>query len=442
MRNSLIHRNASRDRVIVFGRYPVPGRVKTRLIPALGGVGAANLQRLFTEKTLHTVRTYALNPEIQIELCFEGGDREKIRRWLGYGPVISSQGQGGIGDRMMNAFRRAFRDGCRRAVLLGTDIPDLKKTHLEEAFDALEENDVVMGPSTDGGYWLTGLKRPVNVFSGIHWGTERVLEETLELATRQGLKTHLLNPLTDIDTPVDLRAWRKGAVSRGPYISIIIPTLNEEDSIRKTIEKAKDPDAEIIVVDGGSRDQTRALAEAAGVEVLVSGTGRSIQQNKGARASKGNVLLFLHADTRLPVRYVNHVFETLMPAMTAAGAFQFKTDTRVPLIKAVEWVTNLRSRVFQLPYGDQALFIKKTVFDSLGGFPAVPLAEDLLLVRKLRKYGRVRIAGAPAVTSGRRWRRLGVLRTTLINQIILFGVTAEVSPRTLARFYRTGKDLP
>jgi uncharacterized protein len=435
MHNSLSHRNASKDRVIVFGRYPVPGGVKTRLISALGGVGAADLQRQLMEKTLHTVRGYDRKYHVEIELCFDGGSKERISRWLGYSTVVSSQGGGGLGERMLNAFERAFREDSRRVVLVGTDIADLGPGHLEEAFDALNRSDMVIGPSTDGGYWLVGLKRPVDVFGNIHWGTEGVLRETLEQVKQLGLKIHLLEPLTDIDTMEDLRAWRKGAFPGGPYVSVIIPTLNEEDSIGETIEKAKDPDAEIIVVDGGSRDQTRALAEAAGVKVLVSGAGRSIQQNKGARASKGNVLLFLHADTRLPVRYVNHVFETLMPAMTAAGAFQFKTDTRVPLIKAVEWVTNVRSRVFQLPYGDQALFMKKTVFDSLGGFPAVPLAEDLLLVRKIRKYGRIRIAGAEAVTSGRRWERLGVVQTTLVNWLSMFGCYLGVSPDTLAALH-------
>ncbi len=435
MRNGRIQRNALKDRVIVFGRYPVPGTVKTRLIPALGGVGAADLQRQLTEKTLRTVKSWVLKYHVQVELCFEGGSRERIRRWLGYGPLVSRQGEGGLGDRMLNAFKRAFKEGARRVVLLGTDIPDLRQAHLEEAFDALNHSQLVVGPSRDGGYWLMGLERPVDVFVGIHWGREGVLEGTLQLAEQQGLKTHLLEPLNDIDTTEDLRAWRKGPLHRGPYLSVIIPTLNEEGSIRETVEKAKDPNVEVIVVDGGSRDRTRALAEASGVKVLVSGAGRSVQQNRGAGLSRGNVLLFLHADTRLPVRYVDHVFEALMPPMTAGGAFQFRTDVRISLIKAVEWVTNFRSRFLQLPYGDQALFMKKTVFDSLGGFPEVPIAEDLLLVRKLRKRGRIRVAGAQAVTSGRRWEKLGVIRTTLINYIIMAGCYLGVSPETMAPLY-------
>jgi uncharacterized protein len=435
MGKALVHRNVSRDRVIVFGRYPMPGRVKTRLIPALGRVGAADLQRQFMEKTLRTVRAYAFNHHARIALCLEGGSRERIGRWLGHGPVVSRQGGGGLGDRMLNAFERAFQGGCGRVVLLGTDIPELERRHLEEAFDALHESDMVIGPSRDGGYWLVGLKRPADVFRGIHWGGEGVLEETLDLAGRLGLKTHFLEPLTDIDTFDDLRSWRKGPFHKGPYVSVIIPTLNEEESIQETIEKASDPDAEIIVVDGGSRDQTRALAEASGVKVLVSGPGRAVQQNKGAGASRGDVFLFLHADTRLPGGYVNHVFETLMPGGTAGGAFRFRTDAPIPLMKTVEFVTNIRSRLFQIPYGDQALFMKRTVFDSLGGFPEVALAEDLLLVRKLRRRGRIRIAGAEAVTSGRRWQRLGVLRTTLINQIVLIGVAMGVSPMTLAQLY-------
>jgi len=442
MGKSLLHRNASKDRVIVFGRYPIPGRVKTRLIPALGRVAAADLQRRLTEKTLHTVRAYALKHHARIELCFEGGSRERISRWLGYGPVVSMQGEGGLGDRMLNAFERAFGTGCERAVLLGTDIPNLGRGHLEEAFDALHGSDVVIGPSTDGGYWLMGLKRPVDVFGGIPWGTEKVLEGTLELAKRLGLRTRILNPLTDIDTLDDLREWRQGQFHKGPYASVIIPTLNEEESIQGTIEKARDPDAEIIVVDGGSRDRTRALAEASGVKVLESEMGRSVQQNKGAGSSKGNVLLFLHADTRLPDRYLNHVFETLMPAMTAGGAFRFKTDARIPLIRAVEWMTNFRSRIFHLPYGDQALFMKKSLFDSVGGFPERPIAEDLFLVQRLLKRGRIRIAEGEIITSGRRWQHLGVVRTTLINWLIMAGCCLGVSPEAMAPLYTIPQKVP
>ncbi len=188
-------------------------------------------------------------------------------------------------------------------------------------------------------------------------------------------------------------------------------------------------------MDGGSEDPTRVIAAAAGAEVIAAEKGRAYQQNLGAASARGRVLLFLHADTLLPVHYVDHIFETLLPKRTAAGAFQFKTDCRVPLIGAVEWMTNVRARLFQLPYGDQALFLKRPLFEASGGFPVVPIAEDLFMLRRLRKQGRIRIAEAEAVTSGRRWEHLGVIRTTLINWMIMSGCLLRISPQAMASWY-------
>ena len=330
--------------------------------------------------------------------------------------LLCQQEKGNLGIRMHTAFLRAFQDGCTRVVLVGTDIPGLRRHHLQKAFEMLGEKDVVLGPSTDGGYWLVGLNRPLNIFGGLAWGSHTVLDQTLKM--------------------VNLLKWNPRLSQKRPYLSVIIPALNEERSVDRTIKAARDEDAEIIVVDGGSSDRTCKNAEDAGAKVLTTRKGRALQQNAGADSSRGNVLLFLHADTLLPVRYVDRVFETLLPKRTAGGAFRFKTDCRVPLIRAVEWMTNVRSRFFQLPYGDQALFLKKHLFDSLAGFPEVAIAEDLLLVRALQKYGRIRIAQAEAITSGRRWEHLGVIRTTLINWVIMAGCHLGVSPDSLALLYR------
>ncbi len=148
MKNILYKRKPSLDRVIIFGRYPRPGRVKTRLIPALGPAGAAELQRRLTEKTLETVMKVASNRGIDVEFRFDGGRESDLRRWLGTEPAFTAQGPGDLGERMHNAFIDAFRQGCRQIVLLGTDIPELKTDHLSEAFSALRDKDLVLGPST------------------------------------------------------------------------------------------------------------------------------------------------------------------------------------------------------------------------------------------------------------------------------------------------------
>ena len=143
-----------------------------------------------------------------------------------------------LGMRLYLAFRKAFHNGCRRVVLLGTDIPQLRTEMLEEAFDAFMENDLVIGPSTDGGYWLMGLNRPVNLFQGLNWGSKTVLEQTISLAKRHNLKFHRLETLSDIDTVEDVTRWRPDELERKPYLSIIIPALNEGSNIKTTINRA------------------------------------------------------------------------------------------------------------------------------------------------------------------------------------------------------------
>jgi len=429
-------KNFPHDRLIIFGRYPVPGQTKTRLIPALGPAGAADLHRELTEKTFKTVRCFTSKQNIEVEFCFNGGSERKIRRWLNPGAILSQQSYGDLGERMEAAFKEAFRDGCGRVVLLGTDIPELGTGHLREAFDALAEHGLVIGPSTDGGYWLIGLKHTADLFQGVDWGTEKVLDQTVALANRQGLKIHLLQPLSDIDTEEDLSRWRPDETIPSPYISIIIPALNEGANIEETINRAGSDDTEIIVVDGGSSDDTVKRSIMAGARVESSLPGRAAQQNMGAKQARGKVLLFLHADTHLPDGYVLHIFDALMDPETVVGAFRFKTDLNRPLMKVIEFVTNIRSHYLKLPYGDQGLFMRKSVFDSVSGFPQVPIAEDLFLVRMLAKRGRVSIVPAYAVTSARRWRTLGLFRTTLVNQIILTGYYLGVSPQRLASLYR------
>lgn len=430
------HKHIRRDRLIIFGRYPVPGRTKTRLIPALGPAGAADFQRRLTEKTLDTVRSFVSDRSVDLEICFDGGSECNVRRWLGSGMLYSQQRPGELGERMHAAFLHSFQSGCRRVVLIGTDIPDLRIDHLHQAFNALSDHDLVLGPSTDGGYWLIGLNQPVNLYGGINWGKGTVFDETAKLARDQKLRFCGLESLTDIDTLNDLKQLSPQWKNKCPYISVIIPTLNEGANIEGVIHRAQDEDAEIIVVDGGSGDDTLKRSADAGARVEVSPRGRAVQQNRGAVSASGRVLLFLHADTQLPGGYVKHVFETLIDPGTALGAFRFRTDLDQGIMKVVELLTNIRSQWFKLPYGDQGLFVRKPLFEKIGGFPEVPIAEDLFLVRRISQMGRIRIAPADAVTSGRRWQSMGALRTTLINQIILTGCYLGVSPITLASLYR------
>ncbi len=219
-------------------------------------------------------------------------------------------------------------------------------------------------------------------------------------------------------------------------ISIIIPTLNEAECIGQTVAGlAGQPGIEVIVADGGSRDQTVILAAAAGATVIAAPLGRGSQQNAGARAAQGKVLLFLHADTRLPEEFAAQIHEALNRPGIMAGAFRFAVDATGWRFRLLEYGANWRAAWLGLPYGDQALFLPAARFRAMGGFEEIALLEDLELVRRLRKMGRIALLATPALTSARRWQRLGWLRTTLINQLILLGFFCGLSPSRLARWY-------
>lgn len=222
-----------------------------------------------------------------------------------------------------------------------------------------------------------------------------------------------------------------------------MPALNEAEHIARALEAARQGSPhELIVVDGGSADGTRELAAQAGASVLSAATGRSRQMNAGAVKATGNSLLFLHADTLLPPNWKQVVSGALQRPAVAAGAFRFRIAEQFAGKWIVESTTNLRSRWFQQPYGDQALFLRCSLFEELGGFANLPIMEDYELVRRLRRRGRVITVAETALTSGRRWRSLGVFRTTLTNKLVVAGYHLGVPLKTLARLYRGSPSAP
>ena len=403
------------DCLIVFGRYPTPSKVKTRLIPHLGPVGAAQLQKELTEETVKKARSISYLADLIF--FFEGGSKSLLRKWLGRDIAYLPQEGTDLGSRMKNAILNAKEKGYQKVILIGTDIPGLRPDHIREAFSRLDEYDVVLGPSDDGGYWLVGMKRLFDIFNGIDWGTNRVLNQTIELIKGQGAKFRLLNELTDIDNLQDIH--KTGIKISSPYLSVIIPTLNEEENIKTAIKSARSVDAEIIVVDGGSQDRTKEIARGQGVRVVESERGRAIQQNKGAEVAQGKVLLFLHADTILPRAYPFHVFNLFMDPEYIVGAFMFKTDMSHPFMKIIEFIANIRAKYLGLPYGDQALFMERSFFDAIGGFPCVPMAEDLYLMHRIRRMGKVGVLPIHAITSSRKWRNYGIYKITYLHWKVL-----------------------
>jgi rSAM/selenodomain-associated transferase 2/rSAM/selenodomain-associated transferase 1 len=426
----------SERRLILFSRYPVPGRAKTRLIPLLGPLGAAEAHRWLTENTLAVLmRSY----RAPVEMAYTDATRDQVRRWLTkYRIPCYPQPEGDLGRRMASVIRRAFDQGAQQVVLVGTDVPGIKPRHVAAAFDALAGHDMVLGPSHDGGYWLIGCRRPIRVFNGIDWGTSSVLDQTIRAAEDQGLSSTLLERLQDIDTEADIRRWRPEREWARPYLSIVIPTLNEADRIAPLVATLGASDIEIVVVDGGSRDGTPQVAREAGAVVIDAPRGRASQQNAGAARAAGKILLFLHADTHLPGDFGAQVFERLMDPRVVLGAFRFKTDWDHWAMRWIERGVQARSVLLQLPYGDQALFMRKAIFEQVGGFPEVPFAEDLLLARKLARRGRIELTPGAVVTSSRRWRAAGIWRVTLINYLIALGCLLGIHPAWLAPVHRYG----
>ncbi|BAY37416.1 hypothetical protein NIES2111_17530 [Nostoc sp. NIES-2111] len=223
-------------------------------------------------------------------------------------------------------------------------------------------------------------------------------------------------------------------------ISIIIPAINEAGNIKQTIATTqRSTNIEVIVVDGGSQDDTVAIAGSLGVKVISSSPGRAVQMNTGAALASGDILLFLHADTLLPVGFDEMIRAALQQPGVIAGAFALRINADLASLRLVEKGVYWRSRLLQMPYGDQAIFMTKAVFQQVGGFPELPIMEDFELIRRLKRLGKITILRVPVITSARRWLQKGVFKTTLINQIVIIAYLLKTKPARLRTWYSQGK---
>ncbi|MFL5047630.1 MAG: TIGR04283 family arsenosugar biosynthesis glycosyltransferase [Xanthobacteraceae bacterium] len=223
-----------------------------------------------------------------------------------------------------------------------------------------------------------------------------------------------------------------------PGLSIILPVLDEADIIADALAALtplRQRGAEVIVVDGGSRDGTVDLARPAADRVIASPRGRAAQMNAGAALARGAVLLFLHADTRLPGNADALVLAGLERSGRAWGRFDIAIAGRSPLLAIVAAAINFRSRLTRIATGDQAIFVSRDVFAAVGGFPDIALMEDVALSRALKRISRPVCVAAKVTTSGRRWEQHGVLRTVVLMWRLRLAYFLGAEPATLARRY-------
>lgn len=254
------------------------------------------------------------------------------------------------------------------------------------------------------------------------FGEDRVIRRSGMLAAHEGLLSHdSMFPVSSIG----------GACLR---VAIVIPTLGEAANLAQLLPQVATCAEEVVVSDGGSRDGTRELARDLGARVVEGVAGRGAQLNRGARVSSAEVLLFLHADTRLPERACERVCSALGGG-AVGGGFQVIFASERRIFRLGSRLVNLRTRLTGCPLGDQAQFVRREAFEALGGYREWPILEDFDFIRRLRRLGRTALISDPVVTSPRRYERQGIARTLVVNWLIFGLYLAGAHPGRLARLY-------
>jgi len=227
-------------------------------------------------------------------------------------------------------------------------------------------------------------------------------------------------------------------------LSVIVPMLNEERAIAPTLDaiaagaSGAEVIVEVIVVDGGSSDRSRDEARPRCARLLVAQRGLARQMNAGAAAAEGDALVFVHADTLVPPTFAGDIAAALADPAVVGGRFDLRVDDDAPMLRLIGWLISERSRLSRTGTGDQAIFVRREVFERLGGYRDIAVCEDLDLARRLKRAGRVACLRSQVTTSARRWSECGVLATTARMWFIRVAFLLGVSPSRLAHLYKRG----
>jgi uncharacterized protein len=422
--------------VLVMAKAPLPGRVKTRLQPAFTPEQCAEIQAALIRRT----ERWAL--EVAPGAAFMACDRPEATPTR---VTTFEQSEGHLGRRLEHATAHVWQRHRGPLLVVGVDTR-LTAAHAEAALDHLAAGtDAVFGPALDGGYYLVALARPLPELFAIDpaaWGGPEVLERSIAAAHEAGLSVATLDPERDLDTPADAAALiddpELAPLLRRGLVSVVVPVLDEAAALPALLDHLASLEGrfEVVVADGGSRDGTPDLAAGHPLapRVVRAPRGRAEQMNAGAAEARGELLVFLHADTRLPPS----AHRSLTTTAADGGNFQIRFDGGDRFSRVLGRWYSLQRRL-GVYYGDSAIWLRRAVFDALGGFRPLPIMEDYDLARRLERGFRTACLPGPAITSGRRWRALGVPRTVLSWVAIRWLFLAGVPPERLARLYRRAR---
>lgn len=429
--------HVKKQALIVFTREPEPGVSKTRMMPYLSADQCAELQRcMLKDLAVTTEKLYKNGTDVIV--AYTGGNSFLKETFAGIACEYIEQRGDNLGYKMENAISDVMSMGYDRVVLIGSDIPDLDEESIEEAFELLDENDIVLGPTEDGGYYLIGMDEiHKEAFKLEHYGTGSVYEETLKALEEAGLTIAEADEYQDIDTPEDVAEYRSymrdDADIRRTYtgrflakhakISVIIPVYNEAFEIDRMMTQMNEytDECEIIFVDGKSTDGTAesikefinsSQSEDSRFILISSEKGRAAQMNRGAEASSGDILFFLHCDSTVPKNFLTEIRRVM--TSHEWGSFGVKFPSKNLFMLSNRIISNQRAWIRGLPFGDQGVFIDRELFFDMGMYPEQMIMEDYDFALMMRDEGyKPGLTRKRILTSDRRYGKgtRSILRT-------------------------------
>ena len=443
--------------LVVFCRRPAPGVGKQRIAAELGEKAAHEVGELLLAAALEDAANW---PGTVVMSPASSTDTRWASTLIRNSAVIA-QPDGNLGERINVVHRRAQALGNKSVLIIGTDSPGLTPACLSAADASLQIFDTVVIPAHDGGVTLLGTRLQWPSLAGLPWETDQLGAELIRLCEDAGHRIYVMPHGSDIDTRQDLIDayttleaderpsriqicnWivRSGLIplprqfARG--ISVVVPVLNDVAALSRLLGRlgTMHPAVnEIIVADGSASRDCEQLCAQFGAVYLAAEANRGKQLLQGAALASNDILWFLHADSNPPAN-ATQIIHQHVGEISDSGYFRFRFDGPRRWFKRwLEYAINFRARI-GVPYGDQALFVTREAYLAAGGHAAIPLFEEVKLVKTLRAGGGCKPAAASIGISPRRWERDGWLRRSLHNRALALGFALGIAPEILARHY-------